>query len=118
MHRQAGACPPVPADERAEYVKAEFLKRAAALEPIKWLPKVQATKFRLQDAIFEQNTPKAAKEKLRAAVPAGATVLIYKTQEDFNAVVRGNKELEWIHRELRSLPDTGIASSAAAGSTR
>lgn len=97
--------PFVPEEERAQYVKPDFLKKVAALEPINWLPKIQAQKFRLQDAIFEPNTPKAAKEKLRAAVPAGATVTIYKTQEEFNAVVRGQKELEWIQSELRSLPD-------------
>ncbi len=98
--------PFVPEDERAEYVKPEFLKKAAILDPVEWLPKIQAKKFRLQDAIFEPNTPKAAKEKLRAAVPSSATLLIYKTPEEFNAVVRGKKDLEWIQQELRSLPDT------------
>jgi hypothetical protein len=98
--------PFVPEDERAEYVKPEFLKKVAPLEPIDWLPKIQAKKFRLRDAIFEPNTPKIAKDKLRAAVPAGATVVIYKTPEDFNAVVRDKKDLEWIERELQSLPDT------------
>lgn len=97
--------PFVPEDERAEYVKPEFLKKAAALDPIDWLPRIQAATFRLQDAIFEPNTPKVAKEKLRAAVPANATVVIYKTPEEFNAVVRGKRDLEWIQRELRSLPD-------------
>jgi hypothetical protein len=105
--------PFVPEEERAEYVKPEFLKKAAALEPIDWLPRVQAKKFRLQDATFELNTPKAAKENLRSAVPPGATVVIYKTPEEFNALVRDKKGLEWIQRELRSLPDTGAASSAA-----
>lgn len=104
--------PFVPEEERADYVKPEFLKKAAVLEPIDWLPKIQAKKFRLQDAIFETNTPKVSKEKLRAAVPAGATVVIYKTPAEFNAVVRGKKELEWIQRELRSLPDSGGASAA------
>jgi len=98
--------PFVPEDERAEYVKPEFLKKVAALEPIDWLPRIQAKKFRLQDAIFESNTPKIAKEKLRAAVPPGATVLMYKTPEEFNAVVRSKKDLEWIQHELQSLPDT------------
>ena len=95
----------VPEEERADYLKPEFLKKAAALEPVDWLPKIQAKKFRLQDAIFEPVTPKAAKEKLRAAVPPGSTVVIYKTPEDFNALVRGKKELEWIQQELRSLPN-------------
>jgi hypothetical protein len=98
--------PFVPEDERAEYVKAEFLKRAETLEPIEWLPRIQAKRYRLQDAIFESNTPKVAKEKLRAAIPDGAIVVIYKTPEEFNAVVRGKKDLEWIQHELQSLPDT------------
>jgi len=97
--------PFVPEDERAEYVKPEFLKKAAVLDPVDWLPKIQVTKFRLQDAVFEPNTPKVAKERLRAAVPANATVVIYKTPEEFNAVLRGKRELEWIQQELRSLPD-------------
>jgi hypothetical protein len=98
--------PFVPEDERADYVKPEFLKKAAVLEPVDWLPKVQATKFRFRDAIFETNTPKAAKEKLRAAVPSNATVVIYKTPEDFNEVVRNKKDLDWIEHELQSLPET------------
>jgi len=103
--------PFVPQDERREYVKREFLKKAALLEPITWLPKVQAKSFRLQDALFESNTPKPCKEKLRAAVPHGATVLIYKTPEDFNAIVRNQKELEWIKSELKSIPEKQLASS-------
>jgi hypothetical protein len=107
------ASPFVPEEERPDYVKPEFLKKAAALEPIDWLPKIQAKQFRLQDAIFEPNTPKACKEKLRAAVPVNGTVAIYKTPEEFNSVVRDNKDLEWIQHELRFLPDAKAASTAA-----
>jgi len=104
--------PVIPEEERAEYEKPEFLKKAAALEPVEWLPKIQAKRFRLQDATFETNTPKTAKEKLRAAVPPGGTIVIYKTPEEFNAIVRGQTELDWIKRELRSLPETQVANSA------
>jgi hypothetical protein len=103
--------PFVPGEERADYVKPEFLKKAAALDPVDWLPRMQAQKFRLQDAIFESNTPKAAKEKLRAVVPTGATIAIYKTPEDFNAVVRGKTELQWIRSELRALSAPDASSS-------
>ena len=95
-----------PEDERAHYVTPEFLSKVAKLEPVDWLPKIKAQKFRLQDAIFDPITPKAAKEKLRASVPAGSTVVIYKTPEDFNAVVRSKTDLAWIKRELRALPDS------------
>jgi hypothetical protein len=103
--------PFVPEDERREYVKPEFLKKAALLEPITWLPKVQAKRFRLQDAWFESNTPIPCKGKLRTAVPHGATVSIYRTPEDFNAVVRTHRDLEWIKGELKSIPEKQQARS-------
>ena len=107
--------PFVPEDERTEYVQSDFLRKAATLEPINWLPKIQARKFRLQDAVFETTTPKVAKEKLRGAVPKGAAVVIYRTPEDFNAVVRDKKDLEWIQHELRSLPEARASSVVALG---
>ncbi len=97
--------PFVPEEERAEYVKAEFLKKASLLDPVDWLPRIQAKKFRLRDAIFDPTTPQPAKEKLRKAVSAPGIVVIYKTPEDFNAVVRSKKDLEWIQRELQSSQD-------------
>jgi hypothetical protein len=110
--------PFVPEDERAEYVKPEFLKKVAALEPIDWLPKIQAKRFRLQDAIVESNTPKIAKEKLRAALPSGATVLIYKTPDEFNAVIRAKKDLEWIQHELQSSSDAVTEAGSTPGKAR
>jgi len=101
--------PFVPEDERAEYVKPKFLKKAAALEPVEWLPKIQAKKFRLQQAIFETDTPKAAKEKLRSVVPAGTTLILYKTPQEFHAAFRDSTNLEWIQHELQSLPESASA---------
>jgi hypothetical protein len=97
--------PFVPEDERAQYVKPEFLKKAKELEPIDWLPKVQAKKFRFQQALFDPITPEAAKEKLRAAAPANAVVALYKTPEEFRGVVRDNKGLEWIQQQLQAMPE-------------
>jgi hypothetical protein len=100
------ASPAVPETERAAYSKPEFLKKVAPLDPVEWLPKVQAKKFRLQDAIFAPTTPKVAKEKMRAAVtadPGRATVVIYKTPIETQAVVRGDRAFEWIKRELQAL---------------
>jgi hypothetical protein len=103
--------PFIPEEERTQYVTPEFLKKAGALDPVDWLPKIQAKRFRLQDAMFEPRTPKLAKEKLRAAVPAGTTLKIYRTPDEFNEVVRNETELEWIQRELRvavAALDSGI----------
>ncbi len=110
--------PFVPEDERANYVTPEFLKKAETLEPVKWLPKIQAKKFRFQDATFDRVTPAVAKEKLRAAAPAGSTVVIYRTPEEFNAVVRNNKDLAWVQQELQSLPQASADSGSVHIATR
>jgi hypothetical protein len=103
----------VPEDERAEYVKPEFLKKAATLDPVEWLPRIQAKSFRLQEEDFDFKTPVAAKQKLRAAVPARATIVVYKSREDINVVVREHRELEWIKHQLLALPVAPEVSIAA-----
>jgi hypothetical protein len=109
--------PFVPQDERPDYVKPEFLKKAATLETIEWLPKIQATKFRLQQLLFETDTPTAVKKKLRATVRAGTPVVLYKTLEEFKAAFPYSTNLEWMEHELRSLPDPGAATNTATSSS-
>jgi len=105
--------PFVPDDERADYVKPEFLKKVAALEPVDWLPKIQAKKFRLDQELFETKTPKAAKEKLQAAIPLGATVALYKNLDEFKAAFEDGRNLEWIHHELQLLPEPPASTNKA-----
>ena len=96
------ASPFVPEEERADYLKPEFLNKVAALEPVNWLPKIQARHFRLEDATFDVKTPPSCKQKLRAAVPPHSTVVVYKTIQDFNALVHKGRELAWIESALRT----------------
>jgi len=106
--------PFVPKNERDDYVKPDYLKKVAALDPVTWVSKVQAAKFRLQDATFDPTTPKASQEKLRAAVPASATVVVYNTPQELNAARDHNKVIDWLRDALRSLPDPPAGSSTAA----
>jgi hypothetical protein len=96
--------PFVPEDERHDYLTKKYLDKVAPLDPVTWLPKVQAQRFRMQDALFDVNTPSASKEKLRAAVPKGSDVTLYKSVVDFNSMVRSGKELEWIETQLLAIP--------------
>jgi hypothetical protein len=107
--------PFVPADERADYVKPEFLKKVAGLEPVDWLPKIQAKKFRLDNSLFESNTPPAVREKLRAAAPAGTNIMIYKTLDDFKLAFQDGKNLEWIRHELESVTEPPASADNAPG---
>ncbi len=98
------ASPFVPDNERADYLKPEFLSKMAALDPVEWLPKIQARRFRLDDEIFDPITPKAAKEHLRIATPSGASVMLYKNMEQFRAAFQDGQNLQWIQHELQSIP--------------
>jgi hypothetical protein len=107
--------PFVPAEERADYIKPDYLKKVALLDPVDWLPKVQARKFRLQSLSFETTTPKSSKDKLVATVPAGATVVVYKDVHEYRAAINNNKVMGWLHDQLRALPaSTPDAATATA----
>ena len=109
--------PFVPKDERPNYVKPEFLGKAASLEPLDWLPKIQAKKFRLQQRRFEGETPLASKEKLQAAVLPGNTVVMYKTHAELNSAIgpNGDNALDWIKKAVKSLPPPAPDATVAAG---
>ncbi|MFZ1915954.1 MAG: alpha/beta hydrolase [Terriglobales bacterium] len=110
--------PFVPKEERPDYLKPEFLSKVALLEPIDWMPKVQAKKFRLLQRSYELETPTASKEKLQKAAPPGAIVEFCKNQVEFAYVVGedGRKGVDWIKGQLRSLPAPTAASTVVAQS--
>src|SRR5450432_3344095 len=95
--------PVVPEEERGNYLKPEFLKKTTGLDPLEWMPRTQAQKIRLQQLLFEADTPVSVKEKLRKAVPNGAPIVLYKNLEDFKASFANSTNLAWIKDQLRSL---------------
>lgn len=107
--------PFVPENERADYVKPDYLNKVAVLEPTDWIARVQAKKFRLQQRSYVIETPVVAKDKLATAAPPGATVARYKTPTEFDTVVGkdGGMTLDWVHDQLRSLPQPAADSGTA-----
>jgi hypothetical protein len=104
----------VPEDERADYVKPEFLKNVSPLETLDWLPKIQAKKFRLQQAAFHSEDPSSVQEKMRNAAPAGTTFVEYKSMDELKAAFPRFSNLEWLKHELSALPDSSSAEKASA----
>ena len=103
----------MPENERPDYVKPEFLKSVASLEPVDQLPKIKAQKFRLDQELFDSVTPIVAKVKLRLAVPPGSSVVLFKNMDEFKAAFEDGKNLEWIQHELQSLPAAAEAKTGA-----
>ena len=105
-----------PPTERPDYVKADFLSKVAPLDTVDWLPKVQAKKFRLQQRHYDQQTPIGSKQKMQAAVPEGTTVAFYNNVTEFGKGVgeHGEKSLDWMKEQLRSLPESTPENAIAA----
>ena len=101
--------PFVPDEERANYTKADFLKKAANLETLDWLPRIQAKQFRFQQLLFETDTPPPIKQTLRAALPERTTIKLYQSLDEFKAAFPHSTNLEWIKNQLRTLPATSDA---------
>jgi len=99
--------PFVPEEERADFVKPEFLKKVAPLDPLDWLPKIQAKTFRFRQNTFELDTTTAVKLKLRSAVPAGTSIVQYKDVPEFVKDFPHSTNLMWIEAGLKSLSATG-----------
>jgi hypothetical protein len=103
-----------PADERANYVKPEFLKSVLPLEPLDWLPKIQAKKFRFQDDEINPETPAPIKEKIRKAAPAGTTVVEYKSKAELMAAFQHSCNLDWLKQQLSTLPSPDKVEETSA----
>ena len=92
----------VPEDERAAYVKPEFLKNAAPLDPVQWFGQVKIP-VRLQFLSEPAVTPLAARERIAGAAPKQAKVIPYK-----DAVAQYKaaklKFFDWIKDQLRPAP--------------
>lgn len=92
----------VPEEERAAYVKPEFLKRVAPLDPVEWFGKVKAP-VRLQYLYQPGETPLTARERITAAAPPQAKIV---PKKDALAQFQADKlkYFDWIKDQLRRLP--------------
>ena len=98
----------IPEDERAQFTKPEFLDKVENLDPIRWFPSVKSRAVRLQDVLSEDRTPKAAKQRLRSALPASGTYVAYPNPKEFETVASSGAIFDWIKEQLR----TGSVSAA------
>jgi hypothetical protein len=95
----------VPKEERANYVKPDFLKRLEPLEPVRFLAGLKS-QVRIQIVDDETSTTKAALDKLVAAAPATAKTLHYPSGRAMYAANSGGRLFEWTATALKSLPQT------------
>jgi dienelactone hydrolase len=99
----------VPEEERPNYLKPEFLKQVAPLDPVQYLPAL-TQQVRIQSVMDDTVTPKVAKERINAAAPKSAQVSSYEVTKAFFSAVGGGRIFQWIKAQLQ--PPTPVHNAA------
>lgn len=94
----------VPKEERAAYLKPNFLKNVKALDPVSWLPKLKGCRVRMQFVESDPNVPRTSLAKFVKAAPKGAVIKTYPDNPDLYAAVSGGRLFDWMATALGSSP--------------
>jgi hypothetical protein len=90
----------VPEEERATYLKPEFLKKVENLDPVKWLPQLKTQQVRLQFLKDDTINPQTAKERVAAVAPVNAKVVQYESSKTFlKDVAFPGKTFDWVKQQ-------------------
>jgi len=95
----------IPETERPNYLKPEFLKKVAPLDPVEWLPQLKSQRVRIQQVLDDSVTPRVAQERINAAAGT-AQIVAFDTTEQFSRAVSGDKAVQWVKDQLR--PASGL----------
>jgi hypothetical protein len=95
----------IPENERPNFVKPEFLKKVAPLDPVQWLPKVKAEHIRIQDVADDTVTPKVAKARIESAAPSTAKVQHYDSTRQFFEAASAGRIFQWVKDQIRQIPE-------------
>lgn len=102
----------VPENERADYLKPEFLQKVQNVDPAKWLPQLKTQRVRLQYIDDLTVTPKTAREHMEAVAPSNVKVVHYASKNAFLAnVAFAGKGFDWIKEELGGAPPVQASKS-------
>lgn len=96
----------VPMDQRAKFSSPDFLAKIARLEPLTWLPKVQAKSVRIQDVRESGPMPEESQQRVEAAAPERAVINEYGDPAALVPHASGGGLFVWLHQQLRTDADT------------
>jgi dienelactone hydrolase len=101
---------------RADYVKPEFLKKVAPLDPVKWLPELKVP-VRVLQVRQNDSTPIECKERIKGASPKQAEVVRFEAISDLTGREGGGRLFEWIKAKVQSKPEAPSKLSVADGNS-
>jgi hypothetical protein len=111
----------IPEQERPNYLKPEFLKKVAPLDPVEWLPQLKTQHVRLQQVLDDSVTPIVAQQHIKVAASGTAQIVTFHTTQQFSRAFAGDKLLQWIKDQLAKptpvQPATRNSHDSQAGKT-
>ena len=104
-----------PDPNHADYVKPEFLKKVAPLDPVKWLPELKVP-VRIQQVNRYAAMPPECGEKLKAAAPKQAEIIPFETDRDLTTKEAHGALFDWMKNQIGSQGrlGSGAATSVTA----
>jgi hypothetical protein len=86
----------IPENERANFLKPEFLTHSAPLDPVKWLPELKSRKVRIRNIRSLTETPVTAQQKIEAAAPLNVEIVRYDNVQTYGSAATSEGPLGWI----------------------
>jgi cephalosporin-C deacetylase-like acetyl esterase len=106
--------PVVPNEERAGYLSAAFLEKVKPLDPELWVNRLGDRPLRLQQTLFDPETPQDVRKKLQDALPKNGQLASYADQAAYmENVSHKGRMLDWMQDQL-SAAHAGHADSSTA----
>lgn len=107
----------VPADERPNYEKPEFLKSISGFDPVALLPRLATPHIRLNQSTRGSSTPKEASASIKAALSAAAEHQSFADGTQFDPMIAsGGSGFDWIKQQLKPA-ETNVRSKMIRGET-
>lgn len=89
-------------DERANFLKPEFLAKVSELDPVEWLPKLTSQHIRIQDMADSSDDPQVAQKAIEAAAPLNAEIDQFGDGPALTRLEGGGTLFEWLKGELKA----------------
>ena len=96
----------IPDDERPRYLKAQFLKSVAPLDPVRWLPRLKSRAVRMQYVEGTLGIPAECMKRMEAAAPKTVEVDDYGDERAFYKAAAGGRVFEWIKANVAPGPES------------
>jgi hypothetical protein len=94
----------IPKEERANFLQPEFLAGVAAVDPVRWLPKVKARMLRIQNVRTDTSVPEMTQKKVEEVAPDNTEIFQFGNYSLLLSIEPGTSVSNWIKEVLR--PDS------------